>query len=73
MLHNLTHRHDLLSSPDRGCFQFCTSKLTGNTYISYAPYDGSNYHPVPKHLLPEIMKLNPLTPEAVMAVIRRTP
>lgn len=70
LLHNLTHRHMLLSAPGRGTFQFCTRKLGGTTRISYAPYDQSTFHPVPKHLLTEIQNLDPLTPEAVMAVLR---
>jgi hypothetical protein len=73
ILHNLTHRHSLLSAPGRGCFQFCTRRLGGMTRVSYAPYDNSTFHPVPIHLFPEIQKLDPFTPEAVMALIRFAP
>jgi hypothetical protein len=72
MLHNLLHRHDFLTGK-AGCFQFCTNKITGISQISFSPYEGSLFHPVPKSVLPEIEafgKIRPLTPEAVMALIR---
>jgi hypothetical protein len=72
LLHNLLYRHDFLTGP-AGTFQFCTSRLMRRSNISFAPYEGSRFHPVPKSVLPEIEafgKVRPLTPEAVMALIR---
>lgn len=69
MLHNLFHRHGFLTG-DAGCFQFCTNRLLGTTRVSFSPYEGSLFHPVPKSVIPQIQGLRPLTPEAVMALIR---
>lgn len=69
MLHNLFYRHDFLTGP-AGTFQFCTSRLLRTSQISFAPYEGSLFHPVPKSVFPQIKDLRPLTPEGIMALIR---
>lgn len=69
LLHNLLYHHGFLTGP-AGTFQFCTSRLLRSSQISYAPYEGSNFHPIPKSVIPKIKDLDPLTPEAVMALIR---
>lgn len=69
LLHNLLYRHDFLTGPG-GCFQFCTHKVLGTTRISYSPYEGSKFHPVPKSVIAQMQALSPLTPESVMALLR---
>jgi hypothetical protein len=70
VVHNLLYRHDFLTGP-AGTFQFCTSRLLRSSYVSFAPYEGSQFHPVPRSVIPQIKGLRPLTPEGVMALIRK--